>query len=248
MSFSDEVLMAYADGELDARIRTEVEIAIAADPEVARRVAAHAALRQMLRKGFEGVLDEAVPDRLLAAARAAPDTQQHSRLLRFKGRTAPRFGLPQWTSLAASFVLGGLILHLGYVWYTSGPLSDHDGRILASGVLAQALSNQLAIDQTTSSPVRIGVSFRSKGGSYCRTFHLREKHVLAGLACRQDENWKLEMLAPGETSGGDQSEYRQASSSMPAAVAQAVGAVIDGEPLDAQAEADARTHLWRTPR
>jgi len=40
MTFSDEVLMAYADGELDATTRAQVQQAIGADPELARRVAA----------------------------------------------------------------------------------------------------------------------------------------------------------------------------------------------------------------
>jgi len=70
MNLSDETLMAYADGELDDATRQQIREAINRDPEIARRVASHQALRDSLRSSFEPVLAEAVPDRLLAAARS----------------------------------------------------------------------------------------------------------------------------------------------------------------------------------
>jgi transposase len=53
MTFSEETLMAYADNELDAQTRTAVEEAMASDPEIARRVAQHKALRGKLRVAFD---------------------------------------------------------------------------------------------------------------------------------------------------------------------------------------------------
>ena len=41
MRFSDEMLMAYADGELDLVARAEIEAAMAKDPAVARAVERH---------------------------------------------------------------------------------------------------------------------------------------------------------------------------------------------------------------
>ena len=76
MSIPDEVLMAYADGELNdaehAAERAQVEAAIKADAEVARRVEQHRALRARLNASFDRVLDEPVPDRLIAAIRRGP--------------------------------------------------------------------------------------------------------------------------------------------------------------------------------
>src|SRR5256885_438663 len=48
MNFSDETLMTYADGELDAASRAVLEAAMAADPQLAQRVARHRALREHL--------------------------------------------------------------------------------------------------------------------------------------------------------------------------------------------------------
>src|SRR5581483_5482880 len=69
VNLSDEVLMAYADGELDGKMRVEVENALATDPEIAQRVAAYKALRATLQGSYDKVLDEPIPDRLVAAAR-----------------------------------------------------------------------------------------------------------------------------------------------------------------------------------
>jgi hypothetical protein len=121
---------------------------------------------------------------------------------------------------------------------------ERDGQLLASGALDKALSTQLVRDQPAQSAVQIGVSFRSKAGSYCRTFQLRDNN-LAGLACREQGNWKLEMLALTGSSPAGQPEFRQAGSSLPPAIAQAVDQAIEGDPLDAEAEARARTNRWQ---
>lgn len=72
MNVTDELLMAHVDGELDAEARVAVEAAIAADPELQRRVARQQALRDKLRASFDSVLAEPVPERLIEAARSAP--------------------------------------------------------------------------------------------------------------------------------------------------------------------------------
>jgi anti-sigma factor RsiW len=75
MTISDEMLMAYADGELDAASRARVEAAMQEDPEIGKRVARHRALRETMQGAFSDVLNEPVPERLIQAARgqtAAP--------------------------------------------------------------------------------------------------------------------------------------------------------------------------------
>jgi hypothetical protein len=253
MTISDDVLMAYADGELDLRTRAQVEDAMAADPQIARRVATHQELRKTLRSGFDKVLDEPIPDRLVAAARANSRVRSESRVVvplrprRPRAIALPNWNRPQWGAVAASFVLGALVWHFGTDWYSSGPLIERDGQLLAAGSLDKALSYQLASAQPAQAPVQIGVSFRSKGGNYCRTFQLHEHASLAGLACRGQDKWKLEALAQSEASPGAHSDFRPAGSALPPSIAQAVDQAIDGEPLDAQAEARARTNQWRAP-
>jgi len=66
---SDETLIAYLDGELDAGARSEVDSWLESDAELRERVAALAASADALRAAFEPVMHEPVPERLLAAAR-----------------------------------------------------------------------------------------------------------------------------------------------------------------------------------
>jgi len=244
MTFSEEILMAYADNELDSQTRSAVEAAMATDPDVARRVARHKALRARLRTAFDQIVDEPPPQRLIDAARGVPAVRREGNVIPLRRKAPPRRAWPQWMSLAASLVVGVLIGQaLLRTSGAPGPITTRDGKLLANGVLAQALSEQLVSTQKEDLPVRIGVSFKSKDGDYCRTFLLHESTTLAGVACRDNDAWQVQTLAQGEApaAGGT---YRQAGSEMPRSVMQAVEDTIAGEPLDAHAETAARAKNW----
>jgi hypothetical protein len=240
MSFDEETLMAYADGELDEATRAAVEAAMAADPHVARRVAEHRELRRRLHAAFEPVLTEPMPERLLASARGAGGAPN---VVPLRPRSAPRWSWPQWAALAASLVIGVLS---GALWLRpdGGPITARNGQMLASGELSSALSNQLASTQSPNAPVHIGVSFRTRDGLYCRTFVLADAQPLAGLACHERGSWQLQVLARSEAGGNASGAYRPAASSLPPAVARTLETLIAGEPLDAAAETAARARDW----
>jgi len=247
MTFSDEVLMAYADKELDASTRIAVESAMAKDPEIARRIAQHQALRKRLRAAFDPVLDEPVPPRLVDLARKTPEPSaapNKARVIPLARRLAPRRSLPRWAGLAASLLIG--ILAGRFALRTDGPalIATRDSHMLAHGLLADALTRQLASQQRATQPVQMGVSFRSKSGQYCRTFSMRAP-ALAGLACNAADGWRLEVLSGTAEQEVGAGGYRPASSSMPPAVVSTVSGEISGEPLDAEAEAAARRQDWR---
>ncbi|RBH41805.1 hypothetical protein BRM11_01170, partial [Xanthomonas oryzae pv. oryzae] len=79
-------------------------------------------------------------------------------------------------------------------------------------------------------------------GRYCRSFSLQSSH--AGLACRQGERWRIEAVSPLQPQRND-SELRMASSTLPAALLDAIDARIDGQALDAEGERSARARHWR---
>jgi hypothetical protein len=232
MKFSQETLMAYADGELDAETRRAIEAEMAVDPQLAQEVEKHRALRADVGLAFAGVLTEQVPDRLLRAAT--------------KARAAPRrqWSWPEWTSIAASLVIGVFGGYLMLQPDRAGGIvaSGADGHIIASGTLAQALSDQLSSED--GSAVDIGLSFRTKSGEYCRTFAARAESPVVGFACRDAQTWRIDMLstAPRAQSGGD---YRMASTQLPAPIVQAIADRMQGEALDADEEAIARQGSWR---
>ncbi|HEX4674962.1 MAG TPA: hypothetical protein VH209_06505, partial [Steroidobacteraceae bacterium] len=195
MTFSEETLMAYADNELDAQTRTAVEAAMAVDPEIARRVAQHKALRGKVRLAFDNVIDEPMPQRLVNAARGTPSVRREGNVVPLRRKAPQRRGVPLWAAIAASLVIGFIIGQAMLHGSASTTVTSRDGQLLASGVLAHALSAQLASAQTDQNPVQIGVSFKSKAGDYCRTFTVHESTTLAGLACRQHDDWRVQVLA-----------------------------------------------------
>ena len=179
MKFPPEILMAYADGELDAEARRAVEDEMAVDPQVAQEVERHRAMRAEVGGAFAGLLDEPVPDRLLRAAKQSPANSNR--------QPRRRWSWPEWTSIAASLLIGILAGRaILQPESESRPIiAGSDGRVVAGGALAQALSEQLSSQDGTE--IDIGLTFRSRSGEYCRTFGARATNPVVGFACRDAE-------------------------------------------------------------
>jgi hypothetical protein len=247
MKITDEQLMAYADGELDAAAAAEVEAAIAADPALAQTVARHRALRRQLREAFAPTLDEPVPEHLMALVRApaaqpaaAAGAAPMAEVVPLRPRR--RWALPEWAGMAAALALG-VALSQAFLAPTPADLRTAAGGALrADGALAQALDRQLAADNTPAGRIAVGLSFRDGSGAYCRSFVLRDPRPLAGLACRADDGWHVPITSEAEVDTG---ELRQAAASLPPAVLLAVETRLAGDTLDAEAERRARDAGWR---
>jgi hypothetical protein len=233
MTMDDDKLVAYADGELEPAERAEIERAMASDAKLRERVTEHQRLRARLSASFDGALDEPVPERLLAAARGPT---RRGEIVDLASQRAARWpAARQWGAMAASLA-AGLLIGIG-VMNAQAPLIAVTGDgMSAHGALARALDTQLASDEAGA--VRIGLSFRAQDGGYCRTFDLIERNT-AGLACRSGDGWNVAMTAAHEGGG----QVRQAAA--PTEILNAVDAMIDGEPLDATREDQARDAGWQ---
>lgn len=248
MTISEETLMAYVDGELDAATRASVEAAMQEDPDITKRVARHRAVREAMRGAFSAVLDEPVPDRLIAAARqAAPRSAvadlSLAREAAQRKNSAAR-GRWQPAAMAASLLLG---LGLGFLaWHGPRALIEPGagGGLVASAALAEALSSQLSDDRAADRAAIIGLSFRDKSGAYCRTFALRGNAAGSGLACREATDWKIRALAQTPPAAVDSGNFRTAGSEDSPAIRAAVEGSIQGEPLDHADEIAARAKGW----
>lgn len=243
MRFSEEMLMAYADGELDLVARAEIEGAMARDPKIAEIVERHRVIAARVQSAYGSVLEEPVPERL-AGLIAEPGATAIAELASMRAVRAARarlggLRLPPWAALAASLAIGffvGVLLMRG----PASPIEETATGLVARGELESALTTQLA-SAAGDSDVRVGISFRDRQGDYCRTFHMHREAPLAGLACRSGAEWKLQVLA---TAPAHEGELRPAAA-MPMAVLHAVDATIEGGPLDAAAESAARDAGWR---
>ena len=113
---ADETLVAYLDGELDAAERQAVETWIDADPEVRDRLAALAQSGDLVRSAYADIVDEPIPERLIAAARGesgAPAPHHEAQILFLKRpQWIPRpAAVSRWqVGLAAAAALFGLIV------------------------------------------------------------------------------------------------------------------------------------------
>jgi hypothetical protein len=251
MKFSPETLMAYADGELDPDTRRAIEAAMQTDAEIAEQVERHRALRSQLGTAFDTVLDEPVPSRLMQAAQASPAATAGNVVdlagLRATKAQAPsvrrRWSWPEWTSIAASLIVGVIVGRAALQSAPSNLVAADDGRIVARGALATALSNQIGIAQQDNTTIAVGLSFRAKSGEYCRTFATRQDSSLAGYACRSTDVWRVHALMQADSSkSGD---YRMATTDLPLPLLEAVQQSIAGDALDAQEEAAARERGWK---
>ena len=196
MRFSDEMLMAYADGELDLVARAEIEAAMAKDPAVARAVERHRRLAGKVRVAYDGVLEEPVPAELaalvadpgdarvveLAARGSAPDCSRPLAVAGLDGDRGAR-------CCSACFV--GLLLSAG----RPAPYGETGRGLVARGELAEEARDRDLPRRRGRSNVHIGVSFRSRDGEFCRSFTYEHEAPLAGLACRHGEDWKIRVLA-----------------------------------------------------
>lgn len=255
---SDETLMAYADGELDADGVATVEAAMQADPEIATRVALFNLSRQKLADG----LDEAEPVsadllasvKAIAAAHEAKDQKEAEPTVvafrkpaetpRATTRATPRWQLPMAASIA---LLVGLAAGQLLPWSGDDSSQTSTGEIAMTGLDTPGLISALTgvasgerIVLEDGSGLEAIASFEDGSGALCREFELDQPsgQTLVSVACHQNEAWSLRFaVAAGQTDDG----YAPASSLE--ALDGYLNAIEAGEPLSPQAEADALSAL-----
>ena len=253
MNISDDMLMAYADGELDAAQCAQIEQAVALDARLAARLAQHQALRKKVQGAFAPVLAAPVPEHLLAALRK-PSAQTagesgFSNVIAFKTRQVnelqatqrrAQWSWPQWSAMAASLIVGVLGTLVVLNNKSNDMITARTGALLATGRLATALTAQLS--GATNDQIQMKLSFKARSGEYCRSFVIKQQQSMAGLACRNGAEWRVPVLTA--TTGSD-GTYRQAGSELPPAVLQWIDAERDGDALDAEGEQAARKAEWK---
>lgn len=269
MRFSDDILMAYASGELGEETRLAVEAAMRRDDSTARRVALLRAQLQAQHPGQYG--DPAgfgenhgrsagtpgaqrprgasvVQLASVRAQRAA--TQQAAR----KAAARP-WGWQEWSALALVLVLGVALGRFGLArwqpgWFSEPPPPSHvvsnNGLLTAQGKLAWALSQQMGGAVPSEGEVRVGLSFLSKEGTYCRTFTLvGAMQDLVGIGCRASDEWRIPVLVQNQRPLPQMGAYRMAGTEMPGALLEAIDQRIVGGMLDTRAELEALRRNWQ---
>jgi len=185
----DDLLMAYADGELPPEEVSRIEALLARDPGARERVRLYRESAALARAAFAPTLEEPVPAALEERVREM--AREDGRVMPFpaaRRRGLRRLALP----LAAS-----LALLIGFV---AGSRMQPESE---STLLARAL------ESTPSGVIGPGevlplATLESADGRWCRQFERpRNGRVAQGVACREpDGRWRVVALLEQET-GGD---------------------------------------------
>lgn len=220
----DEVLMAYADGELDPLASAQVARALAADPRVAARVALFRDTADAARAAFAPDLERSVPAGLLHALDDAvgvdtPDSRTSPQAtltagvpLVPDGRSAANAGRWALAASVAAFVVGVVATLAVTSWIPS----EESMSTVGGAVVADTADQHAAvIDALATLPsgerrhiaggasVHMLASFAIPSGELCRELVVRRSHAsVAAVACRVRERWTipLALLLPSDSS------------------------------------------------
>lgn len=247
MTISEEMLIAYADGELSGEEVRAVEAELKVNPKLQAFVDRQQALRHSLQSSFASELDAPIPERFLKALQESPVSRRwraRQVLSRMTHAAADRNFLA-WSALPAAGALAcGILIGVFAIPTRILDVGGHDGMVTAQGALASVLDSKLASTQGANDAIRVGVSFRAKDGRYCRTFeNAGTASSLSGVACRDATGWSVVALAatgPSEQTGA----YHMAASAMPDSIRSTVAGLMAGAPLDAVQERRARDSDW----
>jgi anti-sigma factor RsiW len=148
---SDEALVAYLDGELDSTERRHVEAWLEADPAVRDRLAALAQSADLVRGAYADIVNEPVPERLIAAASGASGTTQaapqEAEILVLKRETRTAAALPyrRWqVGLAAAAGLFGIVFGGAGTYFGMGLFNPANPA--AEARLAAVAANNIWLD------------------------------------------------------------------------------------------------------
>lgn len=236
MSISPEELAAFADGQLEGEAKARVAAAVAADPELARKVEAHLALSARLSAHYAPVLDQPLPDRLtnLLADKDQAGSEAPGGVIDLaavRERQESRRRLPGW-GWGGGAIAAALVAALAL---STGDEASRTGHVGAQ--LASALDTQLVAEQRPGADTRILLSFRNREGQFCRAYSQADT---SGIACKDAGGWRQQEIAPG--SSGGQGEFRMAASE--AEIMAAAQELAVGPALSAREEAAAQAAGW----
>ena len=204
----DELIMAYADGQVSPEERAWLESILAVDQAVRTRLDVYVATGPGQFSAFDAMLTAPIPERLIAAVNGTRTAAQAAAPRRsLLDRIFPNgFGLMPAVGYAAALALGvGIGSAMLSSPNTKAPLivADREG-FIASGELQVALDTQVSGDKkrVSEGDIRPVLTVRDGDGRVCRHYEIVQRRKgPQGLACRErDGKWRITVLTGGEGS------------------------------------------------
>ncbi|MBA1154543.1 anti-sigma factor family protein [Microvirga mediterraneensis] len=196
LHLSDEILMAFADGELDRPTATAIAKAMAEDPTVARRVMDFQQSRRLTHSAFSAASMPDVPPQLRAAVSAQIKVYEASRGVGAGSDVEPQSS--RWFRWKSPFVQLALAASIAVIAVALGYFAGSRERAGAGGLMAQlenpmvhGILSKSASGEDVELPfgrLRVISTYRLADGVLCREFRLRSSQEAAeAIACRKNE-------------------------------------------------------------
>lgn len=254
-TWTDEQLSAFLDHQLEDHDADALMDDLSRDDSLAARLAELTEANAAISGAFDAPLHEPVPERLLAIVEGFKDANVDiSRsadvvdlAARRDAKAAPKpLAQPQerWRMpLAAGFALVVGAVAGAQFGSMAGDrrLTQLEAAVIDSrDPLHRVLSTTPSAESATlpgDAQVRPILSFVDGSGRLCREFEMASHVSTAlGVACRGEDNWRLELLVPAADRPDGAAGYVQASGYNEAAVDAVLGRLKASEPLSAERE------------
>jgi anti-sigma factor RsiW len=235
----DDALSALIDGTLPHDETAALRARLEREPALAARFAALERANRAVRDAYRDVVDEPLPERVLELLRA-PQARA-DKVVDLDARRARR-ALPAWfPQAAAAGVALAIGLGLGFGFGQRWGEAPTAGLLAASGTVAPGSPLHELLESAPSGETRTldgaataasRFTFRAQSGEWCRELVVGSRAATnAAVACRREDGWRVELVGVA-ADGGEL--YRPAGAESP--FQEAVDALIDGEPLERDAE------------
>ncbi|MCP3675196.1 MAG: hypothetical protein GY829_12095 [Gammaproteobacteria bacterium] len=196
-NISNEMIMAYVDGELGKDDIQTMENALLEDASLREKITRHHALMAEIDLAFNSIDNTPMPEDILALLQDDHSTAETAEVISIdtvQKRTENMQTNKSWwqpasiaASLAIAFAMGMEI---------EGPKKVSDDFISTNDQFTYLLNS--AASGSTNNGIEFQQSFLKKDGSFCRTFQNRHsENYTDGLSCRkQNGNWSIVVLTP----------------------------------------------------
>jgi hypothetical protein len=246
MSWSDDRLSAYLDGELPPEEMQQLARDAATDKALAARIERLAAANRAFLAAASGIDAAPLPERTRELL--AGEKKKGTEVIPFRPRQLAAFVM-EHRAIAAGLICAAAVYGL-----STSMLPPQGGGIpVSSGVIAANSPLHQVLEQTASGEtvqlaggvtIRPQLTFLTADDAWCRQYALVSgKGSVEGIACRGEEDWRLQVASFGaRQASGD---YQTAASGRSAALEAFIDANISGAPLNAEDETALLARGWR---